>query len=184
MSMDSTQLALLKKQISEEFPSFQILPKDGSWLMKAINVLLIIVTFGQMKTFMKSFITTMGDTVYVPENWSSWPPFSQAAILRHERVHMRQARKYTRPLFSFLYVMAWLPMGLSWWRAKFEKEAYEESLRAYSEYGSDISNNVVLKKNMVNHFVSAEYGWMWPFKSSIEAWYDAAVKKILGPNLN
>lgn len=171
-------LVQLNVEILREFPGFSIKYKADSLLMKLINIFLMVVTFGAMRQYMTSFITTLGQTVYVPSDWDSLPATSQAAVLRHERVHMRQARKYSRPLFSFLYLFAYFPVGLAWWRAKFEKEAYEESLRAYHEYGRDIKSPG-FRYAMIAHFTTGEYAWMWPWKADIETWYDETVERIL-----
>ena len=102
------------------------------------------------------------------------------AVLRHERVHMRQRRKYTMPLFSFLYLFFPLPIGLAYFRAKFEWEAYEETMRAVYEYcGPDFLKREAFKENVISHFTTAQYAWMWPFRSTVEKWYDEAVRKIL-----
>jgi hypothetical protein len=146
--------------------------------MRAIGFFLNFITFGKMTSFMRSFTTTIGATVYTPALWDSWMLESQAAVLRHERIHMRQSRKYTPVLFKFLYLFAFLPFGLAYFRAKFEMEAYEESLRTYHSYGSDITS-AALKASVVGHFTSAEYCWMWPFRKSVEDWYDKTVQSIV-----
>ena len=163
-----------------EFPEFKIVAKKDSKLMKLIDVFLKVITFGQMNAFMQSFITTIGNTVYVPTNWEKYMVPTKAEIIRHERVHMRQAKKYGRFLFSFLYLMVFLPGGLSYFRKKFEMEAYEESLRAIYDYrGLNILLSNELKEDIISHFTTAQYFWMWPFRKSVEAWYDDAVKKII-----
>ena len=88
-------------EIRKEFPDFHIIKKEDSRLMKLIDVCLKIISFGQMKTFMTDFITTLGSKVYIMERWESVALIDRIAILRHERVHMRQARRYGRFLFSF-----------------------------------------------------------------------------------
>lgn len=178
MAIDSMYLGQLKQQISAEFPGFKIVPKASSRLMRMIDVFMKIITFGKMKLFMTNFVTTLGVTVYVPLSWDTWASFSQAAVLRHERVHMRQARRLTTPFFKFLYLFPILPLGLAYFRARFEMEAYEETLRAYAEFGTDIANPA-LKEKMLRHFTTAEYGWMWPFQEAVGRWYDRTVLKIL-----
>lgn len=169
----------LKSEIFTEFPHFKVIPKEESFKMKAINIFLKIITFGQMKTFMTHFITTIGQEVYVPTKWKSWPEKSRMSILRHERVHMRQAKKYGRFLFSFLYLFFPLPTVFAYYRMKFEREAYTESLRAMVEYyGKDAPTDPEVKENMLKHFTSAEYFWMWPWKKGLNKWYDETVKSL------
>jgi hypothetical protein len=171
-------IIVLKNEISREFPDFKIRKKSESWLMKAIAFLLLVLTFGKQKSFMTGFITTIGFTVYVPDGWDDYSPKAQAVTLRHERVHMRQARKYGRLLFSFLYLFCWLPVWRAKWRTQFEMEAYEESMRALKDYGEDPAN-IVYRARTIQHFTSAEYGWMWTDEKLVEKWFDTTVNRIL-----
>jgi hypothetical protein len=164
--------------IRKEFPDFRIIKKADSRFMKLINAFLRIASFGKMKTFMDSFITTIGTTVYVPDSWNSRSSSTKAITMRHERVHMRQARDLGSIAFSFLYLFFPLPFVFAYFRMKFEKEAYEESLRAAHEYYGTKLFTQALKDDVVQHFTSAEYMWMWPWKKSIEEWYDGVIKGI------
>lgn len=163
-----------------EFPGFRIRQKNQSWLMKVIAAFLWVITLGRQRTFMTGYITTLGPTVYVPEGWHNWHESRRLAILRHERVHMRQARRYGFVLFALLYVFVPLPLGLAYCRARFEWEAYEESMRAAVEqHGKKLLDDNRYRASIVREFTSAAYGWMWPFPRAIERWYDASKKKIL-----
>ena len=171
----------LLQDIRAEFPDFRMVNKGDSTLMRLIGLALWVLTIGQMKDFMTDFITVIGSTVYVPDGWMTRSSEQdRIVILRHERVHMRQRRRYTLPLFAFLYLFFPLPMGLSYFRARFEWEAYEETLRAVHELrGPELLKKEAFKENMISHFTTAQYAWMWPFRSSVEKWYDEAVQKIL-----
>lgn len=169
----------LMGDLREEFPGFKVVPKSGSQLMRAIDLFLKVVTLWRMDRFMTSFHTTIGTTVYVGSAWWGKSEEEQVITLRHEAVHMRQARRYGRFLFSFLYLFAWLPVGLAWWRAKFEMEAYEETMRAVGEVRGAAAVSRIDKEKMVAHFTTAEYVWAWPFKKSVEAWFDRAIRKTL-----
>ena len=180
MIISSPNLDEIKAQILEEFPSYVIINKSDSKLMKIISVLLMIVTFGQMKTYMTSFITTMGTTVYVPSSWSLIDTAGKCAILRHERVHMRQAKRMGRFLFSLCYVLLPLPLFLAWGRASLEMEAYAETLAAWNEYGGNITDDA-FRADIIGNFTSSSYGWMYPFPKKMAAWYDATVKSVRTP---
>lgn len=170
----------LIEETKREFPDFKIVRKSDSTLMKAINVFLLIVTFGMQRTFMTAFTTTLGTTVYITDAWDTWGEITRVMLLRHERVHMRQARRYTRPLFSLLYLFVFFPIGLAYFRMKFEKEAYEETIAAAIEYrGKAAVVDDDFREKIIGHFTSAEYVWMWPFRKGLERWYDGAVKKAL-----
>jgi hypothetical protein len=168
----------LLKDIKLEFPDFEIIKKQQSSFMKFLDVCLKAITLGQMKNFMTSFITTIGNKMYVTEAWDSRSVSTKAITIRHERVHMRQSKKYGKFLFSFLYLLAPLPTVLAYYRTLFEKEAYAESLKAYHEYYGTKFFTQALKNDIVSHFTSAEYVWMWPWKNSIEKWYDDVIADI------
>lgn len=157
-----------------------VVTKDKSFLMKAISMFLLIITFGGMRNFMTGFVTTIGKTVYVPSDWASRPPQGRAITLRHEMKHLEQERRLGGLLYKFLYVFVFLPGGLAYYRAKFEKEGYAETMRGSAQaYGVDVLKSDKFKANIIGHFISAEYFWMWPFKKSMERWYDATATSIV-----
>ena len=168
---------VLLLEIKSEFPDFEIIEKEKSVLMKFIDTALKIITFGQMKLFMTGFITVLGNKVYVPSSWKDATVTSKAEVIRHERVHMRQSKKYGRVLFSILYLLVPFPLGIAYFRKKFEQEAYEESFRAIYEYHGEKAFTPALKEGMIAHFTTAQYFWMWPFRKNLETWYDAAIEK-------
>lgn len=164
----------------QEFPDFEIKPKAESRLMKAANIGLRIITFGAMKTFMTDFITTVGETVYVPAGWDNKDDTSKASVLRHERVHMRQKRRYGS-FFFFLRYFCWpLPAVWAIGRRNLEQEAYAESLRAYVDYyGLKALDDVTTRDYIIGHFMGANYFWTWPWRKSLNAWYNKLVETIL-----
>lgn len=170
-------------EIKKEFSDFDIIVKTDSSLMKVIDVCLKIITFGQMKTFMTGFTTTLGQKVYVTESWDGYLLASKVEILRHERIHMRQAKKYGRILFSILYLLVPFPIGVAYFRKKFEQEAYEESLRAMYEWrGARVLDSKDIKGRIISHFTTSQYFWMWPWKKDLDKWYDSTIEKIKKEN--
>lgn len=165
----------LRLQVLEEFPRFKEVPKSESFLMKLIHVVLLTITMGGMNYFQKDFTTTIGYTVYLPLKWGKMSDVSRVIVLRHERVHMRQRRKYGALLFSFLYAFFPLPLVFAYFRMKFEMEAYEESLRAMAEYSCQVGGPEQ-KARFVGYFIGPSYFWSWPWRRRVEKWYDAAVK--------
>lgn len=169
----------VSNKIKASYPKFRILPKSESMFMKFIDKFLYLITFGKMDTFMTNFITTIGYKVYVPSEWDKWSIDSKISILLHEEVHMKQKEKYGSFLFGFLYLFFPLPFGLAYFRCIFEKEAYEVSIREKAKrsgvqtiYGSSY------KKFIIENFIGPNYLWMWPFKKSMESWYDSIVDSI------
>jgi hypothetical protein len=173
------QLSNVVAGVRDEFPEFSLVYKKDSHFMKVLNVLLKIVTFGLQKYFMSRYTTTVGYTVYIPATWNDWDWRVRATILRHEAVHMRQRKKYGMILFAFLYLLFPLPVVFAYYRKKFEQEAYEESMRANLEYFGPNYFGAVAKEHVVAQFTSARYVWTWPWRSSIEDWYDAHLEAIL-----
>src|SRR5206468_4047382 len=119
--------------LGDEVPGFRIVRKDRSPLHKAIHYALVIVTFGQMRSYLDAFQTTIGRTIYVTPDWDDWDADRRYVTLRHEAVHLRQFRRLTLPVMAVLYLFVPLPMGLAYFRARFEKEAYAETIRAAAE---------------------------------------------------
>lgn len=161
--------AALCAEVKAEFPKFKIAKKSGNWFLRLVGHVM-----GQQ--FMTNYITTIVNTVYVPDDWDTWADDSKSVIIRHERVHMRQSRKLTYPFYAFLYLLV-MPMFLSYFRAKLEMEAYTESLKAFKDYGMDY-NSPYRKQWLVNQYVTGAYGWMWPFPKTVGRWFDEAVSKL------
>jgi hypothetical protein len=169
----------LVREIQTEFPAFKIVPKSKSILMRIAGVLLEIITFGKQDRFMTAYTTTLGTTVYVPDLWESRDPVRRIITLRHERVHMRQRARLGALRFLLTYALWILPAGLALGRRNLEQEAYEESLRSYVYYlGVEILDDSEMRANVISHFLGPDYFWMWPFRKSIEAWYDRVVSEI------
>lgn len=173
-------LEQVMKETLKEFPKFKVVPKAESRMMKAIDVFLRVVSFGRMKSFMTGFATTMGTTVYVTPGWPTKPDAAKAILLRHERVHMRQARRLTRPLFSLLYLLPFLPGGLAWFRARFEMEAYEETIQAtFEHYGRQAVFSKAFRDKITKNFTGPAYLWMSFFnKRGIDAWLMDTIEKV------
>ena len=169
----------LVEALREEFPRFRIVRKDRSAFQRAIHYTLVAVTFGGMRRYLDTFQTTIGSTVYVTPDWDDRPEKVRYVTLRHEAIHLRQFRKYTLPGMALLYVFLPLPMGLAWFRARFEKEAYEESIRAAAEvYGPDYPRGTEYRRYIIDQFVGPSYGWMWPFRAGLERWYDRVLATL------
>ena len=161
-----------------EFPQFKLVPKRHNKFMERLDTLLRIVSFGGMDSFMTRVTTTIGFTVYTPEIWDALPEFDRAAILRHERVHMRQSRRMGSLRFKLYYLFWFFPIGFAWGRMKLEMEAYEESIRTRVEYAGKESLNDAYRESMIKHFTGASYVWTWPWRKRIERWYDGFVSGL------
>jgi len=173
------QYEQLLQEIREEFPGFRIVRKVDSWTQRAIDRLLRVLTFGAQTAYLDCYQTTIRRTVYVTEDWERLSFAQRYITMRHEREHLRQFRRYTTPLMALLYIFGPLPVGLSWFRAHFEKQGYAESIRAAAEvHGLAHVLDPAFRAYVVRQFVSGSYGWMWPFRSSIEVWYDSVITEL------
>jgi hypothetical protein len=170
----------LLREIAAEFPRFRIVKKNESAFAKAIDLALKILTLGGQREFMTRYFTVIGDVLYVPVGFDELDPVGVAITLRHERVHLRQRRRLTLPGMTALYLLLPLPLGLAWFRARLEWEAYTETLRATLELrGEEALRSQELRTRIVSQFTGAAYGWMWPFRSAVERWYDEALREVL-----
>jgi hypothetical protein len=135
-----------------------------------------------MRSYLDSFQTTIGSTVYVTADWDTTSANQRYVTLRHEAIHLRQFRRYTLPGMALLYVLLPIPLGLAWFRAYFEKEAYAESIRAAAEvWGPDHPRLPSFRNHIIQQFTGPSYGWMWPFRSNIERWYDRILATVEMP---
>ena len=112
-------------------------------------------------------------------DWDDWEPDRRYVTLRHEAVHLRQFRRFSLPGMAILYVLLPLPLGLAWFRAHFEKEAYAESIRAAAEvWGRDYPRRTDYRSHVIAQFLGPSYGWMWPFRAGLERWYDQVLASL------
>jgi hypothetical protein len=169
----------LLDEIRREFPEFRIVKKPDSTFQRAIHAALVVVTFGAQRSYLDRYQTTMGRTVYVTADWDSRPAAERYLTMRHERVHLRQFARFGLVLMALLYVLLPLPLGLAWFRARFEWEAYTETLRAEAEvHGRAAVDDARFRARIVSQFTTGAYGWMWPFRRAVESWYDDALRTL------
>ena len=162
-----------------EFPRLRIVRKDRSLFQKTIHYGLCAITFGGMRSYMSSYQTTIGYTIYVTPDWDERSAHARYVTLCHELVHMRQFKRYTLIGMAILYLLIPLPMGLAYFRARFEREAFAESIRRGAEvYGLDHVRTGHFREHIIEQFSGPSYGWMWPFRRSNEAWYDRVLAEI------
>jgi hypothetical protein len=156
-----------------ELPGFRIARKDASPLNRAIDRVLRAITLGRMRDYLATYTTTIGRVVYVTADFDTWDADRRYVTLRHEAVHLRQFRRFTFVGMALLYVLFPLPLGLAWFRARCEKQAYAETIRAAAEvWGRDYPRAREFRDHVVAQFIGSSYGWMWPFRARVERWYD------------
>ena len=176
---DEARLDALLDEIRTEFAGFRLVPKERSPLQRAIDRALRVVTFGAQRSYLDAYVTTIGRTVYVNRGWEERSAADRYVTLRHERVHLRQFRRLGLLPMALLYLLVPFPLGLAWFRAHFEREAYAEGLRAMREtYGPGYVARPEVREHVLAQFTGPSYGWMWPFRRSIERWYDRVTAPV------
>ncbi len=166
-------------EIAAEFPGFRLLKKCDSLLMSWIHWALKVLTLGRQSRFLTEYHTVIGYTLYVAPTWEQLSDIDRIALLRHERVHLRQRRKFGMWGLAFLYLVPFFPVGLAYGRARLEWEAYTETIRALFELrGVSVLSDRALRQRIVERFVGPDYAWMWPFRRAVEKWYDALILQL------
>ncbi len=145
--------------LSTKLPGFKIAYKDESWLMKIISYILFY-----NKTFMTSYTTTIGKTVYFPNRKFVQDRSSDAIdILSHEFVHAVDSERQGQIIFSFFYLfpqslsllmLLLLPINIivslilfvvflspipAYWRKVYEVRGYQMSLFTYAELMKELN---------------------------------------------
>ena len=166
-------------EIRAEFPAFRIRNKADSALQRAIAGALFALTLGRQREYLTRYHTVLGDTLWVPSRWPDGSDEARYILLRHERVHLRQRRRYGTVGMALLYLLPILPLGLAYGRARLEWEAYTETLHATAEVrGLAAARDPALHAYLIAQFTSGAYGWMWPFPRTIQRWIDSALAEI------
>ena len=113
-------------------------------------------------------------------------PDERYCILRHERVHVAQFRRYTWPGMIFLYILCPLPFAFAPGRAWLEWQGYRETLTATWEvFGPERASAASFEDEIVRRFTGPDYGWMWmrgrtiskAIRKHLKALHDANEKK-------
>lgn len=167
------------RELEAEFPGLRIVQKRGDRLSTLIDRFLKVVTLGRQSTYLTQYTTVLGRTIFVPFDWERRDPRDRYVTLRHEAVHLRQARRYGLMPMGLLYGLPILPLGLAYGRARIEWEAYAETFRAVAEvYGPGRARDPALRAHVVRQFTGAAYGWMWPFPRQVNAWIDDVLSSL------
>jgi len=109
--MDKTTLEIIQlylKQVEEKYNvTIQVLPKSQSKLLKLLRPL--IETFN--KNYWNNYITTLGNTIWVPDNWLEPTSnddvnvlLSKVEVIAHESIHIKQAKEQTIFIHNILYL--------------------------------------------------------------------------------
>lgn len=112
--------------------------------------------------WMRYIWNAWGETIYVPSSVDMAKPGwerGQAPMIEHEMVHVRQMRALKSPwVFGVLYALLPLPIGLAYFRWRFEREAMLENIRAHAP-GINRDKNIEFYAAQVS---GSWYFWAWP----------------------
>lgn len=126
---------------------------------KFLDVLLRIVSFGKCKSFMKR-ATTLGSWVAFGEDTDLHNPTDHEMLtLVHERRHVLQNSNLTPVIMGILYLLCPLPIGLAYFRYKFEKEAFLDEFVFARKYGYRLD-----PEHFIKDVSGAGYVWAMPEK--------------------
>ena len=159
----------------------RVVEKKG-WFWKALHYVVMVVTFGGNREFLTRYYTTLGGTIGYPKGWEKSSLESRIAVLEHELVHIKQCKKFGLgnvwlglPLYTPLYLLFPLPVGLAYFRWRFEREAYAHGIRCRLKMEPELYDKLI--DHAVNELTSGAYGWTWPFQSSAYGYFYANVPR-------
>jgi hypothetical protein len=185
--MKNTNLQTLNgflRYFQQWYPKTKIVLKSQSKLMRLIGF--VLNPFNP--DFMTGFITTIGNTLYVPDAWmTDAQAKSTMTTIAHEFVHVSDwnANKITYilsylfpiPLFLIFLGLSiftpWFLIGAlislfpwpAYWRMRLELHGYTMSLATYYWGGGSLNDQEI--EYISGYFTGPAYGFMWPFKTNI-----------------
>jgi len=173
---------------------FVILSKrNPDFLLKIITPIVMLFN----KKFNTGFITILFGKMWMPYDFEKTANDERwLSILIHETFHEMDRKKFTTPLFTFMYLF---PQGLAllsllalgaiwggsawlWWllcllflaplpapfRMWFELRAYRTNIMfGKMIYGYNYVQSNFQKKYIAYNFIGPNYYWSWPFKSHV-----------------
>lgn len=180
--------------VGKEYGNVVIKPKSSSWLMKAIGWLFRVTKISP--EFMTRYITTIGDTVYFPDDMLANPNVeSMLRVIVHETIHVADSKRFSGPLFSFLYlfpqslallallsVLAVWKIGFLWcllfllclaplpapFRYWFELRAYRTSI-LFARKDDKLTDEqmIPIYEWIEKQLCTNLYYWTWPFPKTV-----------------
>jgi len=160
-------------------PGAKVVRKQSSWLMWAIHGFFCGVTFGSYRSFMSRFATSIGSSIYIPEEWGVT---TVDHILPHECRHIWQSRKGWHLGFALFYLFFPLPFKLAWGRFWSELDADREEWKAQLAAQGEAAFPTI-RASAARRAVSVcsvDYFWSWPKSWGTKRYAEEAEKVIAG----
>lgn len=179
---------------SEYSKDIRVRPKSESKLLKFLAP--IVGLFN--KRFMDGYITTIGNTIWVPDGWlERGEPKSRLQTVAHEVLHVKQGKEQTAFVHAFLYLfpqslaplallaLLAIPFGLGWltcllfllclaplpapFRYMKELEAYRVRILFFKYvYNSNDEMLQWAKDHIILNMTKSNYYFTWPFPRCIQ----------------
>lgn len=126
---------------------------------KAESRLMKLISFFLGAWFMRRAWTTIGShTIWAPSSADLVNLDKHEVTLRHELMHIRQARLYPG-WFQFSYLFFPVPFLFAWGRWRWEREAYLVNIEAGTHSVEEVIN-----------LLWSKYLWTWP-KPLMRRWF-------------
>jgi hypothetical protein len=148
-------------------PAVRLVTKDA-WPWKVLAALVMVFTFGGIsyRKFLEGYATTIGPIQGYPRK----ALYLSRSLLIHEARHTRQARWFGLwshpwvglPLFAVFYLLLPLPLGLAWFRFRFELDAHVASWRWMLANGAPEDSVMLHADYAAKRVCGGNYGWSWP----------------------
>ncbi len=151
------------KQALDEVGGRLVSKEAVSWM----RVLGFLAKLIGNKYFMDDYWTTIGKTIYYPTSVQPKDIYKHYDVIYHEIVHIKQWKKWGL-LFSVSYMLLPVPFFFAWFRWRWEREAYMETLR--------YTYRPLAHMRFIVRVLWEEYGWTWP-KRWMMKWFKKEVKK-------
>ena len=153
----------------------RVVPKVG-WFWTTLHYVVMVVTFGQNRSFLTDYYTTIGGVVGYPTEGSSRSLAERIAVLEHELIHIKQCARLGFgkvwigfPIYMVLYLLLPLPIGLAYFRWRYEREAYAHGINVRVAIEPHRYNGLI--EEAVTELTTGAYGWTWPFKGTVRAYF-------------
>jgi hypothetical protein len=154
----------------------QVVTKSTKWttLWRVIDVVYRILTLNKVKKASTRYVTTLGPYIFYPAEWQhSTLTVRDYVTLRHEAIHLEQYNSLCKMniwlgslLFTFLYFFMFFPIGLAYFRYRYERQAYVTTFLVGQRFGI-----IYNPEAFVTALTGSAYLWAWPFKKSVRAYF-------------
>jgi len=166
-------------ELDERYGGFVTTKARHRWFWKAIDWIFWVVRGFKKSDFMRR-ATTLGPLIAYPESTDlKHVTFSDYITLKHETVHVKQCAALGLGEasigmwpFLFLYLFVPLPAWRSWFRFRFEREAFLVEYKIEKKYGWSPD---------IEHYVKVlsgpDYLYAWP-EAKVREWFKKAISEL------